>query len=128
MGPELHALQDMDYRGELHARTVAAVVAVGDRDWALVPRPCIGLEGALGPVWRAAPGELPQLVERLTPDALERVRTALRVLRLRTPLPPHLLMPVLARAYDFTIDDDAEFEMPTDDDAEFDDTTDDDEF
>ena len=40
-------------------------------------------------------------MERLTPDTLERVRTALRVLRLRTTLPPHLLMPLLARAFDY---------------------------
>ena len=85
---------------ERRARTIVALVAAGDRDSALVPRPCPGMEGALKPVWRAAPGELPQLVARLTLDALERVRTALRVLRLRTPLPPHLLMPVLARAFD----------------------------
>ena len=81
--------------------TIAALVAAGDRDWALVPRPCPGLEGALGPVWRAAPRELPQLVARLTVDALERVRTALRALHLHSPVPPSMVMPVLARAFDY---------------------------
>ena len=84
-----------------HGPTISALVAAGDRNWAWVPLPCPGLEGSLGPVWRAAPGELPQLVESLTPDALERLHTVLRVLRLRTPLPAHLLMPVLARAFDY---------------------------
>ena len=81
--------------------TIAALVAAGDRDWALVPRPCPGLEGALGAVWRATPHELPQLVARLNWWALARVRTALLVLCLRTPLPQPLVMPVLARAFDY---------------------------
>ena len=45
------------------ASTVSALVIAGDRDWALVPRPCLELEGALVCVWRAAPGELPRLME-----------------------------------------------------------------
>ena len=81
--------------------TIAALVAAGDRDWACVPSPCPGLEGALGAVWRAAPHELPQLVARLEGGALERVRTALLVLRLRTRLPQPLVMPVLASAFDY---------------------------
>ena len=86
------------------ARTIAALVAAGDRNWALVPRPCPGLEGALGAVWRAAPHELPQLVARLEGGALKRLRTALLVLHLlvlRTPLPQPLVMPVLACAFDY---------------------------
>ena len=85
-------------------RAIAALVAAGDRDWALVPRPCPGLEGALGAVWRAAPHELPQLVARLEGGALKRLRTALLVLHLlvlRTPLPQPLVMPVLACAFDY---------------------------
>ena len=84
-------------------RAIAALVAAGDRDWALVPRPCPGLEGALGAVWRAAPHELPQLVARLKWGALQRVRKALLVVHLlvlRTPLPQSLVMPVLARVFD----------------------------
>ena len=83
--------------------TIAALVAAGDHDWALVPRPCPGLEGALGAVWRAAPHELPQLVARLKWGALQRVRKALLVVHLlvlRTPLPQSLVMPVLARVFD----------------------------
>ena len=80
--------------------TIAALVAAGDRDWALVPRPCPSLEGALGAVWRAAPHGLPQLAARLEGGALERVRTALLMLRMRTPLLPALVMPVLALAFD----------------------------
>ena len=83
--------------------SIAALVAAGDRDWALVPRPCHGLEGALGGVWRAAPHELPQLVARLEWEVLERVRKALLVLHLlvlRTPLPQSLVIPVLARVFD----------------------------
>ena len=82
-------------------RAIAALVAAGDRDWALVPRPCPGLEGALGAVWRAAPHELPQLVARLEGGALQRVRTALLVLCLRTPLPQPLVIPVLAHVFDY---------------------------
>ena len=89
---------------ERRYHTIAALVAAGDRDWALVPRPCPGLEGALGAVWRAAPHELPQLVARLEGGALERVRETLLVLRLlvlRMPLPLRLVMPVLAHVFDY---------------------------
>jgi ankyrin repeat protein len=43
----------------------AALVAAGDRLWEDVPTPCPGLETAMMSVWKEAPDELPEIIERM---------------------------------------------------------------
>lgn len=58
---------------------ITLFVADGDRNWHCVPSPCRQLERALVPVWRDAPEELPELMQRLYPCAKALVRKCLRM-------------------------------------------------
>lgn len=87
-------------KAKFQALQMAAVilVAAGDRNWAVLPTPCWGLQTILGTIWEEAPEDLPQFFAHLDDTIKEVVQVLLRVLHRNLPGHSVQRMQILANA------------------------------
>ena len=90
----------MAFLGGLGAPLVVALVKGGNRNWELVPSPCLGIGGALLSIWKSAPEDLGKVYERLDKNLKSVGKLMLKILHRRLPSPgrAELRMAILSEA------------------------------